>query len=103
MLGAIVPQVMQTRATPRFPAPDVNSLARIQQAGLPDVLAGRPPGRTVEVLSIGRQSSGSQTVGPEVEKDRHRTTKEQDHNAFTKRPPDCRIVRGDVVESPEEP
>ena len=103
MLGAIVPQVMQTRATPGFPAPDVNSLARIQQAGLPDVLAGRPPGRAVQVLSIGRQPSGSQTVGPKVEKDRHRTAEEQDHDAFTQRPPYGRIMRGDVVESPEEP
>src|SRR5436309_3222963 len=103
MLGAVVPQVMQTRARSGFPAPDVHSLARIEEARLPDVLAGRPTGRAVQVLGVGRQPPRPQTVGAEVEKDRHGATEEQDHNAFTKRSPDGGIVRGDVVKSPEEP
>src|SRR5579872_571384 len=94
---------MQPRPTVWFPAPDVNSLACIQQARLPDVLVSCPPRRAVEVFGIGRQPPGSQTVGAEVEKDRHGTTEEQDHDAFAKRPSNSRIVRGDVVESPEEP
>src|SRR5690242_14247005 len=94
---------MQPRPTLRLPAPDEHSLARVQQARLPDVLLSCPAGRTVQVLGIGRQPSGSQTVGPEVKEDRHGAAEEQDDDAFAQSAPDGRIVRGDVVKSPEEP